>query len=180
MTARIYLAGTAAAFAILLGACQNMPEPYAPPVQRQPFENFRPYRVARIVEMSDPYASPHIVQDISDAIEAGTWRWTAQRPTVRVTLKQVENLKYVIDFTVPEATLKVTGPVTVSFTVNGRVLDRMRYATPGAQHFEKAVPADWVEANHDALVGAEIDKVWVAPQDKRTLGFILMRIGLTQ
>ena len=64
---------------VLLSACQNMPEPYAPPEQRQPFENFRPYRISRVVNMADGDVESHIVSGITD-ISGGSWRWAEQRP----------------------------------------------------------------------------------------------------
>jgi hypothetical protein len=54
------------------------------------------------------------------------------------------------------------------------------YKASGEQHFEKAVPAEWIEPGKDTLLAASIDKVWVAPADGAKLGFILTRIGLTQ
>jgi hypothetical protein len=164
--------------ALALAGCQNMPEPYAPPVQRAPFENFRPYRVSRIVTMSDGDAEQHIVKDIGGL--AGPWRWTGQRPTVRVTPRSNENLRYLIDFTIADSTFRETGPVTVSFFVNDRLLGSRRYTAPGDQHFEAPVPAEWVTPNAGTIVAAEVDKVWVAPADGARLGLILTRLGLTQ
>ena len=73
-----------------------------------------------------------------------------------------------------------TGPLTISFLVNDRVLDRVRYDHDGVQHFEKPVPAGWVTAGQDVTVGADIDKPWTPPDGGPKLGIILMRIGLTQ
>jgi hypothetical protein len=153
--------GCAAVLAVTLtsSACQNMPGPFAPPVQRQPLQDFRPYRASAIVD---------------------TWRWTGKRPTVRVRLRSADNLRYTIDFAVVEATLRYTGPVTISFLVNDRVLDRARYTRPGSQHFEKAIPAGWTTAGQDVMVGAEVDKPWTPPDGGPLLGMILVRIGLTQ
>jgi len=162
-----------------VSACQNTPGPFAPPVQRQPLEEFRPYRLSAIVNMSDGDAQEHFVGDIA-SMEATTWRWTGKRPTVRVRMRSAERLRYTIDFAIAETTLLATGPVTVSFLVNDRVLDRARYSRAGSQHFEKPVPSDWVAANQDSTVGAEIDKLWVSPDDGTKLGMILVRIGLTQ
>lgn len=155
-----------------------MPAPYAPPEQRQPFENFAPYRISRIVGMADGDAEKHFVRDIQGL--AGTWRWTGKHPEVRVFLRTNQMLRYVIDFTIVEATFKDTGPVTLSFFVNGRLLDKKTYTAPGSQHFEAPVPEDWVEAGKEATVGAEIDKVWFSPADHAALGFILTGIGLRQ
>jgi hypothetical protein len=173
---RLLLPAAAAA----LCACQNMPEPYAPPVQRQPFENFKPYRAIRVVNMSDDDAQDHFVQDIAAKLE-GSWRWCQQRPTVWIRMPYNENVRYTIDFTLPEATFQQTGPVTVSFYVNGRLLDQMRYTSPGMLHFEKPVPQDWIKPGDRAMVAAGIDKLWNSPDvPGARLGFILTRIGLTQ
>ncbi len=164
---------------VLLSACQNMPEPYAPPEQRQPFENFRPYRITRVVNMADGDADAHIVSGMSN-INAGSWRWTEKRPTLRLTIRSNENLTYFIDFAIAGTTFAQTGPVTVSFFVNDHLLDSVHYMAPGEQHFEKKIPAGWVEANKDVIVAAEIDKVWTPPEEGPHLGFILTRIGLRQ
>ncbi len=156
-----------------------MPEPYAPPVQRQPFENFPPQRTARVINMSDPDATVYFVQDISGKLE-GTWRWCQQRPTIRIRSRTNENLKYLIDFTLPEATFRDTGPVTLSFYVNDHLLDRVQYRSPGQLHFEKPVPPEWVTPDQDSTIAAEIDKMWVSKEDGARLGFILVRMGLTQ
>jgi hypothetical protein len=156
-----------------------MPETYAPPEQRQPFENFRPYRVSRVVDMSDGDADAHIVRDIPKQ-QTGQWRWTGQNPTVTVTLRAAENLNFTADFSVADVTFKSTGPIAITFLVNGKPLASVLYSAPGTYHFEKPVPAGWVEANKETTVGASVDKVWTSPNDGAKLGFILTRMGLTQ
>jgi hypothetical protein len=155
-----------------------MPAPYAPPEQRQPFEELAPYRISRLINMADGDAENYFIRDIGGL--AGNWRWTGKHPEVRLYLRSKQKLHYVIDFTIVEATFKDTGPVTLSFLVNGHLLDKVTYTTSGAQHFDKAVPEEWVEAGKDAIVGAEIDKPWISPADGAALGFILSRIGLRQ
>jgi len=155
-----------------------MPEAYAPPVQRKPFNDFHP-RVVRVVNMADPDAHLSFVQDIASG-SSGSWRWTGKRPTIKLRLRSNENLKFVIDFVLPEVTFKDTGPVTLSFFVNDRGLGQERYATPGGKHFEKEIPLSWVTPGEEATAAAEIDKVWVAKDDGATLGFIVTRMGITQ
>ncbi|MGA3204211.1 MAG: hypothetical protein ABSF12_17105 [Bryobacteraceae bacterium] len=175
MRTRLLISGTA----VLLSSCQNMPEPYAPPVQRQPFEDARPHHMSRIVAMADADSPAHIVADISPG-QPAQWRWTLQKPTVKVVARTNQGLRYVIDFSLPEVTFKVTGPVTMTFLVNDHALDSVRYTASGEYHYEKAVPPNWVEPLKDTMLAASIDKVWVAPTDGAKLGFILTRIGLTQ
>ncbi|HYV63102.1 MAG TPA: hypothetical protein VE958_10535, partial [Bryobacteraceae bacterium] len=47
---------------VMISACQNMPGPFAPPVQRQPLADFRSYGMSAIVSMSDENAKEHFVQ----------------------------------------------------------------------------------------------------------------------
>ncbi|HEY7339226.1 MAG TPA: hypothetical protein VH639_30335 [Bryobacteraceae bacterium] len=156
-----------------------MPETYAPPEQRQPFENFRPYRSNRLISMSDADAEAHIVKDILHD-RSQPWSWTRQRPTVRLPGGSNQNLVYLIDFTLPEVTFKDTGTVTLSFYVNDYLLDRVRYTTSGNKHFEKPVPAEWAPDYTEATAAAEIDKLWFGKNDNLGLGFILTSIGLKQ
>jgi hypothetical protein len=164
--------------AVFLYACQNMPAPYAPPEQRQPFETFAPYRINRVIDMADGDADNYTVQDILKT--GGTWRWTGKHPEARVFMRANQGLHYIVDLTIAGATFKDTGPVTVSFFVNGRLLDKETYGVAGSQHFDEPVPEEWVQAGKDAVVGAEIDKPWISPADGVALGFILNRIGLRQ
>ena len=155
-----------------------MPDPYAPPVQRKPFDNFHP-RVVRVVNMADPDAHLSFVKDIAEG-SSGSWRWTGKRPTIRLRLRSNQNLKFVIDFSLPEVTFKDTGPVRISFFVNDRTLSQEYYESPGVKHFEKDIPSSWLTPGEEATAGAEIDKVWVAKDDGATLGFIVTRMGITQ
>ena len=165
--------------ALFLCACQTMPDAYAPPVQRLPFENVRPYRSPRFIMMADGDADFRIVRDIPAHAE-GVWRWTGQHPTVRIPEGPNRDLRYVMDFALPNVTFASTGPVTLSFYVNDHLLDRVRYTTSGSKHFEKAIPPDWLEEGKEALASAEIDKVYTAQDDGVRLGFILVGMGFKE
>jgi hypothetical protein len=64
--------------------------------------------------------------------------------------------------------------------VNGRLLDKVRYATPGLKQFEKPVPSDWLSADADTTIEMSVDKLYVAPKDGVKFGVILQRIGFKQ
>ncbi len=161
----------------LLCGCSNLPDPYAPPAQRPFFE--APPEAARILDMADPDAEGHFVQDISAELQGNTWRWTGKRPTIRLHLNAVQKLVYFIDFAIAGTTFQQTGPVTLSFFVNDHLLDRVRYTTPDRRHFEKPVPAEWLSPGQDVTLAAEIDKVWTPPPPSgAALGFILVSLGL--
>jgi hypothetical protein len=162
-----------------LGACRNVPDAYAPPEQRALIAETRPYRVTRVMNMDEPDVPSRFVRDISPSL-AGTWRWTGRRPAIDIFMRTNEGIHYVIDFALPQVTFKTTGPVTLSFTVNDHVLERVRYVTSGDKHFEKEVPPEWIHLDRESTVGAEIDKVFASPGDGAKLGFVLVRMGLTQ
>jgi hypothetical protein len=162
--------------AVVLCGCRDVPD-YPVPEQSPAFEDFKSH-TPHVVDMSHPGTSSLYVRDILDSEQP--WRWTLQRPAVKVKVATARDLNYVIDFALSPVTMKDTGPVTIAFTVNDQVLDRVRYDSPGQKHFEKPVPPDWIEAHKDTIAGAEIDKVWVSKDDGARLGFLLMRIGLIE
>lgn len=131
-----------------------------------------------MVNMDDSDAAAHFVRDIYDS--GTSWRWTRQSPAVKLKIRSLESLKYTVDFTVAEVTFKDTGPVTITFTVNDHVLDRVRITAQGHQHFEKRIPAEWLALDQYAILGAQIDKMWVSKTDGAKFGFILSRIGLVE
>jgi hypothetical protein len=162
-------------FLATLCACQRVPE-YPVPAQRTVFDASKVV-TARIINMDDPGATSRFVRDISPDLSS-SWRWAFKKPAVRIRVRVERQVKYFIDFTLPEITFRDTGPVTIAFTVNDRVLDTVRYTQAGYQHFEKPVPVEWIHVGQDAIVGAEIDKVWVSKDDGKAFGFIISRIGL--
>ena len=163
----------------LLCGCSNLPDPYPPPPQRPFFE--APPEAARILNMADADAESHFVRDISPELQGNTWRWTGKRPTIRLHLRSNQKLMYSMHFVIADSTFQQTGPVTVSLFVNDHLLDRVRYASPGRQHIEKPVPAQWLSTDEYATVAAEVDKLWSPSQaGSQPLGFILVSLGLQQ
>ena len=164
-------------FLVVLCGCDRAPD-YPVPAQSPAVENVA-LPGARVVEMEEPGLMLRVVRDISPDLTSN-WRWGFQRPALRLRVRETENLKFVIDYAVPEITFKDTGPVTIAFSVNDHVLDRVRVTAPGAQHFEKPVPAEWMAPDQDAIVGGEIDKMWPSPGDGKPFGFIITRMGLAR
>lgn len=165
-----------AVWAVLVAAaCSSGPDAYTPPIPRQPFGP-EPHPKARVVNMSDPDAEGYFVRDISKTLEAGVWRWAAKRPELKIYLGSVTGLKFTIDFALPEPTFSRTGPVTLSFLINGHLLDRVLYSQPGGRHFEKPVPESLLKSRAVNYIVVEPDKVWTSPNGV-TYGFVLTRAG---
>lgn len=158
------------AFSILLGAgCQSLPVFFAPPAQKASLAS------AHFVMMSDPQAGFYIVQGFRDHSE-GVWRWALAHPLLRFTLPNTGPLKFIMDFTLPEATFRETGPVTLAIALNGRPFDRVRGDHPGDYHYEQPVPGDRLHEPGENLVAIDPDKT--ATPEK--LGFVLLRAGFVE
>ena len=157
--------------------CVNIPDTYAPPMQRKATPGPDTSNLKHFVAMSDEHAADHFLRDIGSTLEGGSWRWTGQKPTVRLYLGRVQGLSLSMDFSISDQTMRQTGPVTITYWVNGKVLDKVRYEKPGPQHFKKKVVESWLYKNGDNVVTAELDKVYVAEDDSAKLGVTLTRIG---
>ena len=164
-------------FPLLLVSCSRGPDWYAPPAQRKSLEGSDDGRLARYIAMNAPNADAHLVRDINRSVEGGAWRWAKQHPQMRFFLESVRNLKFSLDFSITEATFQETGPVTLSFLINGRLFDKVRYDRPGDRHYEKSVPESLLEAGRENLVEIEPDKVWTSKEDGTKLSIILIRAG---
>jgi len=161
-----------------LAACDRLPDTYPPPEQRLPVERITPPPGAMMVSMEGSESGLAIVQDIYPNSSGIPWRWTKQQPTVRVLVLSTAGLKYTADFALWDDAFKITGPLEISFLVNGKLLDKVRYTTSGDKHFEKPVPADWLVPNTEATVALAVDKLYTAPADGAKFGVILVRLGL--
>lgn len=166
----------AAALAAVFFLCSCSQKWYHPPEQRPPLESLNTPIWKTIIDADDPDAQGHFVKDIGPATGA-SWRWTGKRPTMKILLPTADHRLFVVDFTIWDIGFRQTGPVQISFFVNGRLLDRVRYDTPGYKHFEKPVPANWLSTDVETTAAAEIDKLYTAEEDKAQFGFILSRMG---
>ena len=164
----------------LLAGCNKEPDIFMPPVQRQPFlSDQAPKQAKRLIRMSDAEADAYIVSDIPKG-EKGPWRWTGKRPTIRLYLTNTDGFKLSCEFSIAEATFKDTGPVTLQFLINGKLVETKRIEKPGQYTVEKEVSHEVLKPNGDNEFTVEIDKVWVAPDDGAKLGFLLTSLGLTR
>jgi hypothetical protein len=114
-----------------LAACSRAPDVYAPPVQRKPLPVSQASFIGSFVSMSDPNADAYVLKDVSEAVEAGSWRCAKRRPELQFYIGPVEGQQFVIEFSIADATFKDTGPVTLSIFVNGKPLHHAHYDKPG-------------------------------------------------
>jgi len=158
---------------LLLAGCAN--EPAVPqlvplPPQRElvqapdlPYEPF-------FVLMSEPRARALIVRDIGPA---GLQSWTAANPAMQFTLSEPGQWLAAVRFNATGATLRDTGPIALTFSVNGRPVGSMRVTDDSMRTFSMPVRLDTTRAE----LSFSVDKPWVAPADGAKLGVLLHGMG---
>ncbi|MEO7144197.1 MAG: hypothetical protein ABI165_11935 [Bryobacteraceae bacterium] len=165
---------------LLLSACQNWPDSYPPPAQSPRVDPPPITAEPSIIDLGAPDTDSHIVRDVWVGRSQSPWRWTEKRPLLKLQLHGTVGLKFIVDYSVPEATFKDTGPVHIAFFVNGRMLATVAVENPGRKYFEKPAPESWLHPAAENTVGAEIDKLWTDPLRHDKYGFILSEIGFTR
>ena len=162
---------------LLVAGCARAPESYPPPMQRKALPEMEERAAGALVNMSDANAEAYFVRDISPALEGGRWRWTNARPELKFFLESTKGLKMVWEFSITEVTFQETGPVTVSFFVNGQAVGQVACPKPGDYKFERPVRQDLLRPNADNTLAAEASKLWVSKTDGVKLGFTMSRAG---
>lgn len=161
--------------ALLLAGCGGLvPMPEQQPVV-QAEDPPDPRFLVRVIV---PSSSRRIVKDIDGP--PALYRWTGAEPTVKVKLPDGDPWLAQMELAVAEATLKETGPVTVSLWVNGREIGQARYEKPGEQTLSIPLPKDVLPNGGEATLMARIDPVWVAPSDGAKLGVLLKAMGFAR
>ncbi|HYI94514.1 MAG TPA: hypothetical protein VEX68_13285 [Bryobacteraceae bacterium] len=129
------------------------------------------------VEMSHPAAPSAIVKDISGTVEAGSWRWTGEHPTLKVNVPDVQGWRLVARYAVSEVTFRKTGPVKITYAVNGKDLGTEIIKTPGDRVFNQPVDAAILKTGEN-IISIHVHNFWTSPTDGAKLGIILTGAGL--
>ena len=161
--------------ALLTVSCGREPGVFAAPPQRSIDLGPDPDGPHAFVTMDDPVVDDYLVHDISP--ERGFRRWAFTHPELRFRLNDVGHLIFTAEFAIPEVTFKVTGPVTVSYAVNGRALGAIRCDHAGDFRLEKPVPDGLVEPGKFVRVTFEANPRWISPDDGAQLSFLLRSAG---
>ena len=148
------------------------------PEQRSLDLGVDPGGIAAFITMADPVADDYIVRDVSR--ERGVYRWAFVHPELRFRVQQAGSVRFTAELGVPEVTFKVTGPVRISYAMDGKPLGSLYCDHPGKYEVAKPVPDGWVQPNQYIHVTFETDRKWVSPDDGAQLTFLLFNAGFTQ
>ena len=163
---------------LLLASCTRDPGWLPIPAQQSLDLGPDPSGVGPAVKMADPDANDYIVRDIG--LMPGIWRWAFLHPELRFRVKHSAGLHFTAEIHIPEVTFTVTGPVVLTYSVNGRSLGFVRCDRPGTYQIDHAVPPAWLVPGDYIHVTFDADRHWVAPEDGAQLSFLLFRAGFTE
>lgn len=169
------LISIAAAFATV--GCAPAPE-YPPPSQKIMPSGPEPLLGPATVRMSDLAVDSSIVKDVLQADPGSAWRWTNQNPRVRIWFDRSKPQVFYLRFTLAGVILKQVGPLTIRMIVNDKVLDTRRFEKEQHYEYSNPVPAAALGVEDNAILGLDIDPVYVSPRDGVKLGVLLEEIGL--
>jgi len=149
---------------------------YAPPAQ-QTLHFSTPAEFARQHALKpDPQGT--IMRDIGPGDE-DSGRWTNEHPAVQFSPKDVKGWSFYASFiTVPDV-LKVTGPQTIRFTINGVPIDTKVFPDAGEHEFRYKVDPSWIRAGAPNTAGMDIEPA-LTMQDGARLGVILRSMGFVE
>jgi hypothetical protein len=131
------------------------------------------------VEMSHPGAPSTIVKDVSATVEAGTWRWTGEHPTLKVRIPDTQGWRLLVRYAVSDVTFKETGPVKITYALNGKDLQTEMVKAPGDRVFNQPVPAAMLNQGEN-IISIHVHNPWTSPTDGAKLGLILTGAGLVR
>jgi hypothetical protein len=167
------------ALGLLMFSCGNS-GPQHPPEQVNPDVSKSAPAVQThksFVNMFDPDVDGYLVADISRPAPGAAWLWTFDHPAVRVWTGAGDPRHLLVKMATVDATMKDTGPVTVTFTVNDHEVGRKTLPKPGSYDFEADVDPAFLKAGDWSEIKMSASPLWTAPADKKHLGFLLIAAG---
>lgn len=173
MSHRIFLAS----LALFLTSCSPQPEAYPPPIQRVFDPNSEPNAVGEMISMEAPQADSYVVSGTITNEAGAMWRWCSEKLQMRFQPITPKGLKLFMDFVINENTFAKTGPVTMSFSIDGKPVGAVRYDQPGQKHFETPVDPSLIPGDRPVIVTAEADKYLVGETDAVHLAFLVIAAG---
>ena len=143
------------------------------PPQRRTYTGPEPRPFGAFVRITDPHSAAYLVSGLRPS---GRWAWTARRAELRYWVPAGPAYRFTADLYIAVQTLKFTGPVTISVSVNGRRLGAVRCDAAREFFFDQPVPEGWLDAAKPVQVAMEADRYWVSG-DGAEFGFLLVSAG---
>jgi len=130
---------------------------------------------APFLDLGDSTAGDHIIQGVLG--ERGNWRWTLDHAVLVFSLNGSLNWELRTRFSVTEETFSRTGPLTMSFSINHKLIATETVNEPGERVFTCLVPKGVIQSGELTEVMVDTEPSWISPKDGAKLAFLLQSIG---
>ena len=139
-----------------------------------------PKPLASVLRVNDPSISGQLLSGFG-AVEANSWRWVGPNFAVALGVPPgiaASGASVVLDFSLPDASVKILKRLTISGRVGGATLSPETYDTPGAHKYQREIPASALKADN-LEVQFNVDK-FIGPSevDRRQLSLVVSSIQL--
>jgi hypothetical protein len=129
------------------------------------------------VEIHGQSQEKHLLHDIVSPAAGEEWVWTYERPALVFSVSKRPGVKFRMELEIANATLRETGPVQITFWLNGRPLAKRLYDSPGKYVMEQEVPQELLRNDGVAIIETTQDKYYVAKGDGRRLSYLFHAAG---
>jgi hypothetical protein len=129
------------------------------------------------VEIHGQGQEKQLLHDIGNPAAGEEWVWTFERPALVFSVSRRPGVKFRMELEVANATLRKTGPVRITFWLNGRLLAKRLYDSPGKYVIEQEVPLELLREDGVAIIETTQDKHYVAKDDGQTLSYLFHAAG---
>jgi len=161
---------------LLLCACSRLPTWYAPPEQVTTSSAPDPIQEIRKVTMSDPDSLYSILEGISDAGRS-EYKWTSGRVRLQLVAGGLTNTDFFMHYWLTERTLRDTGPVRITVTIDGQAFDTFVERAAGEHVYKHPAGGIASEEVRPLNVTVTFDPPWI-DKDGSKIGALLESIGL--
>lgn len=164
--------------ALALAACGARRAYHGIPEQRTLLPPWDLDAPPHFIAMSQPNVDRFVLTDIHPAEGGAPWRWTGQKPAVRLRVPLRQGLIARADFATAWESFSHTGPLTARLRLNGCALAEVYCPCEREYRLESAAPPECLAREGDQMLSLELDKVHREPGGRK-LGVILLRLGFT-
>src|SRR5579859_1048568 len=157
---------------LLLCACSRLPTWYAPPAQFTPFTGPAAVAEVRKIVIKDPDATFNVLDGVYEVGREAEFSWTSEHIRLQLVAGDVSNNDFFMHYATVENTLRKTGPVRITITIDGTKFDSFVQGENGVHLYKH--PAGSISNNEVRTMNVDvtIDPPWIS-SDGTKLGFLL-------
>ena len=129
-------------------------------------------RIGPWVELHGPVREKHLLHDINSPSAGEEWVWAFERPAFVFSVPKRPGVTFRMELEIADTTLRTTGPVQITFWLNGKQLAKRTYDAPRKYVVEQQVPPELLREDGVAILETTQDKYYISTGDKQKLSYL--------